>query len=182
MAGIWLHLAHPEGLCHLRADGCSHHGEISPGKPGWLVVKCEYNPAIVVAIKQLAGHRWNPEFKLWTVADTLENRTRLTDLAAHPPKASIEYLSVAPLLCHTLAGGWGGYTVHSRAAGTRQYPDNRAVHPRDAEWYGACQEPAGRVQAVGRQNERSAFIALRNNSSGARPKMKCIPQQSCREI
>jgi integrase/recombinase XerD len=70
--------------------------EISPGPEGQLVVKFEYDPAMVAAIKQLAGHRWNPEGKLWTVADTPENRARLADLAAHPPRVERDYISIKP--------------------------------------------------------------------------------------
>ncbi len=85
MAGIWLH-----------PDGCSHHGEIAPGKAGLLVVKFEYNEAIVAAIKQLPGHQWNPEGKFWIIADTPENRARLADLAAHPPRRVSQYVTVKP--------------------------------------------------------------------------------------
>jgi Phage integrase, N-terminal SAM-like domain len=70
--------------------------EISPGKAGWLVVKFEYDPAIVVALKQLPGHHWNPEGGFWTIADTPENRTRLAELAAHPPRVDQTYIPVKP--------------------------------------------------------------------------------------
>ena len=72
--------------------------QISPGQPGQLVIKFEYNVAIVEAIKQLPGHRWDLEGKFWTVADTPENRARLADLAAHPPRIERVYVPVKPKL------------------------------------------------------------------------------------
>jgi hypothetical protein len=49
--------------------------EISPGKPGSLVVKFQYSEAAIAAIKQIPGRQWNPEGKYWTVPDTSEART-----------------------------------------------------------------------------------------------------------
>jgi integrase/recombinase XerD len=74
--------------------------EISPGKDGWLVVRFNYDAAVVAAIKQLVGHRWNPEGQFWTVLDTPENRARLAELAAHPPKKDLDYLAVKPKDSH----------------------------------------------------------------------------------
>lgn len=55
--------------------------EISPGKPGTLVVKFEYSEAAVAAIKQIPGWQWNPEGKFWTVPDTPEARAKLAELS-----------------------------------------------------------------------------------------------------
>ena len=70
--------------------------EISPGKPGQLVVKFEYSEAAVAAIKQVPGRRWNPEGKFWTIPDTAEARVKLAEVFAAPTKTTADWIEVTP--------------------------------------------------------------------------------------
>ncbi len=70
--------------------------EISPGKVGSLVVKFEFNEAMVAAIKRIPGRQWNPEGKYWTVPDTPQVRAQLTALFAAPGPATASWIEVKP--------------------------------------------------------------------------------------
>jgi hypothetical protein len=43
---------------------------IEPGEAGRLVVRFPYSPECVAKIKTVAGRRWHPEGKYWTVPTT----------------------------------------------------------------------------------------------------------------
>lgn len=70
--------------------------EISPARPGMLIVKFKYSETAVAAIKQIPGRQWNPEGKFWTIPDTAEARAKLAEVFAAPPKATEEWIAVAP--------------------------------------------------------------------------------------
>jgi len=70
--------------------------EVSPGKPGTLVVKFEYHAGAVAAIKRVPGRQWNPEGKFWTVPDTPEARKIVGEIAAMPRETAGQVIAVKP--------------------------------------------------------------------------------------
>ncbi|MDR5683100.1 MAG: integron integrase [Armatimonadota bacterium] len=58
---------------------------IGPGEVGWLVVHFPYDPQCVAKIKTIAGRRWHPEGKYWTVPRTDGVLARLLALFAGRP-------------------------------------------------------------------------------------------------
>ncbi len=44
--------------------------QISPGEAGRLIVRFPYSPKCVAKIKTVAGRRWHPEEKYWTLPCT----------------------------------------------------------------------------------------------------------------
>lgn len=74
--------------------------EISPGKPGTLIVKFEYHAGAVAAIKRVPGRQWNPEGKYWSVPDTPEAHKVVGAIAAMPRDGAGQVIAVAPKSPH----------------------------------------------------------------------------------
>ncbi len=70
--------------------------ETSAGKAGRLVVKFQYDAAIVAALKQIPGRQWNPTGKFWTIPDTPAARAQLTQVNATPPQPREPQIEVKP--------------------------------------------------------------------------------------
>jgi integrase/recombinase XerD len=54
--------------------------QVTPGKPGRLIVRFGYSPQRVAAIKAVPGRRWHPEEKYWTVPHTPQALERMRSL------------------------------------------------------------------------------------------------------
>ncbi len=69
---------------------------IKPDGKGHLLVTLPYSKARVEQIKQVPGHAWNPDSKLWSVPDTPEAHQALTEMFTMPPEPTVEHIPVAP--------------------------------------------------------------------------------------
>lgn len=63
---------------------------------GRLLITFPYSEARVEQIKRIAGRRWIPDQKMWSVPDTPEIRVQLTEMLAAPAKPGGEWIGVVP--------------------------------------------------------------------------------------
>lgn len=59
--------------------------QITPGEPGWLIVRLPYTRERVAKIKTVGGRQWNPDGKYWTVPHSEEAINHLLALFAGEP-------------------------------------------------------------------------------------------------
>ncbi len=70
--------------------------KVESGPPGMLWVTLPYSAAGVARIKQIPGHRWNPERKQWLLPDTPETRAVLAEIVTLPLRGPVETVAVTP--------------------------------------------------------------------------------------
>ena len=79
--------------------------DLRPTNHGHLLVFFPYHPDTVERIKSIAGRRWHPEKKCWSIPYTSAALDQLTTLFVKTPPESIRPARATPRCCHPTALG-----------------------------------------------------------------------------